>query len=146
MAAQTITVKLDDDGDMSVIPIAFDPKAVFGKVRAPVKVTLKGYTYRSTIFSMGGKVFIPLRRSHREAAGITGSETLKVRIEADTEKRAVTVPAPLQKLLDGNQRAATKWATLSYTAQREHAEAITGAKKPETLERRLEKIAAALKA
>jgi hypothetical protein len=26
---------------------------VFGKVRAPVKVTVDGYTYRSTVASMG---------------------------------------------------------------------------------------------
>ncbi len=33
---------------MCSIPLTFDPKSVFGKVRAPVKVTLNGYTYRST--------------------------------------------------------------------------------------------------
>lgn len=36
------------------VPVPFDPKAVFGKVRAPVNVTLNGYTYRSTIALMGG--------------------------------------------------------------------------------------------
>lgn len=35
------------------IPVPFDPKLVFGKVRAPVVVTLNGYSYRSTIASMG---------------------------------------------------------------------------------------------
>lgn len=30
------------DGSMCYIPLTFDPKAVFGKVRAPVKVTLNG--------------------------------------------------------------------------------------------------------
>ena len=32
------------DGSMCHIPLTFDPREVFGKVRAPVKVTLNGYT------------------------------------------------------------------------------------------------------
>ena len=32
------------DGPACFIPLPFNPKAVFGKVRAPVKVTLNGYT------------------------------------------------------------------------------------------------------
>jgi hypothetical protein len=52
-------------------------------VRAPVKVTLNGYTYRSTITAMGGTVCIPLRKSYREAAGLEGGERLAVRIELD---------------------------------------------------------------
>jgi hypothetical protein len=44
-------------------PVPFD--AVFGKVRTPVRVTLNGYTYRSTIAARGGPPGIPLRRSHQ---------------------------------------------------------------------------------
>jgi hypothetical protein len=50
---------------------------VFGKVRAPVKVTLNGYTYRSTIATMGGPPCVPLRKSNREAAGLEGGETIE---------------------------------------------------------------------
>ena len=78
---------------MCFIPVTFDPKKVFGKVRAPVKVTLNGYTYRSTIAAMGGPPCIPLRRSNREAAGLEGHETVQVRLELDTETREVKPPA-----------------------------------------------------
>jgi hypothetical protein len=47
MSSQTITVQIYRDGAICFIPVPFDPKAVFGRVRAPVKVTLNGYTYRS---------------------------------------------------------------------------------------------------
>src|SRR6476659_1582768 len=87
------------DGTMCAIPVPFDPKDVFGKVRAPVKVTLNGYTYRSTIAAMGGPPFIPLRRSNREAAGLEGTETLDVQLDLDTEARTVTPPADLVKAL-----------------------------------------------
>jgi len=64
--ARTVTVTLLHDGSMCAVPVPFDPKAVFGKVRAPVKVTLNGYTFNSTIASMGGVACIPFRRGQRE--------------------------------------------------------------------------------
>ena len=69
MTAKTVTVEIYRDRAICFIPVPFDPKAVFGKVRAPIKVTLNGYTYRNTISAIGGGVTcIPLRKSHREAA------------------------------------------------------------------------------
>jgi hypothetical protein len=130
------------DGSMCFIPVAFDPKAVFGKVRVPVKVTVNGYTYRSTIAQMGDGPCVPLRRSHREAAGLEGGETLPVTLELDTEKREVKPPSDLVKALRAVPRAWDRWRELSYSHQREHVEAIEEAKKPETRARR---IAAAVK-
>src|SRR4029078_8664071 len=65
MPGKTYTTTLQ----LHAIPVPFDPKDTFGRVRAPVKVTLNGYTYRSTIAAMGGPPLIPFRRSHCEAAG-----------------------------------------------------------------------------
>src|SRR5215470_11222739 len=87
--SKTFRITLLREGAMSAIPIPFDPAEVFGKVRAPVKVTLNGYTFRSTIAKMGGEIFIPLRTSNREAAGVQGTETLPVTLELDEEKRKV---------------------------------------------------------
>ena len=119
-------------------PVTFDPKPVFGKTRAPVKVTLNGYTYRSTISTIGGPPCIPLRKSNREAAGLEGGETITVRLELDTEKREVTPPADFVKALQA-AGAYEGWRGLSFTHQREHVEAIVGAKKPETRARRIER-------
>ena len=44
MISTTFTTTIVRDGSMCFIPLTFDPKTVFGKVRAPVKVTLNGYT------------------------------------------------------------------------------------------------------
>lgn len=119
------------------IPLPFDPKATFGKVRAPVKVTLNGYSYRSTIAVMGGPPFIPLRKRNREAAGVEGGETLPITVELDTEERVVKAPADFVKALKGTPLAWDRWQELSYTHQREHVEAIEGAKAPETRARRI---------
>lgn len=123
---------------MCFVPVPFDPKPVFGKVRAPVKVTLNGYTYRSTIASMGEGPCLPLRRSNREAAGLEGGETLKVTLELDTAKREVTPPPDLVRALKAAPTAWDRWREMSYTHQREYVEAILEAKRPETRARRVE--------
>ena len=64
MIARTYTTTIVRDDPMCIIPVPFDPKPVFGAVRAPVRVTLNGYTFRSTISNMGGPFCIPFRRSH----------------------------------------------------------------------------------
>jgi hypothetical protein len=125
------------DGSMCYIPVPFDPKPVFGKVRAPVVVTLNGYAYRSTIAPMGGTVCIPLRRSNREAAGLEGGETLTVQLALDSEKREVEPPRDLVAALRAAPPAWDRWRELSYTHQREHVEAIEQAVKPETRARRI---------
>ena len=138
MISKTFEVKIVREGQMCFIPLTFDPENVFGKVRAPVKVTLNGYTYRSTVAAMGGPPFIPLRRSNREAAGLEGNETLEVRLDLDTEKREVKLPADFVKALKAAPPAWERWEELSYTHQREYVEALAEAKKPETRVRRLE--------
>ena len=136
-ASATFKATIVRDGGICYIPLTFDPKPVFGKVRAPVKVTINGYTYRSTIAAMGGPPCIPLRASNREAAGIEGGETLDVRLELDTEPRTVSPPADLVKALKAAPPAWQRWQELSYTHQREYAEAVEEAKKPETRARRI---------
>jgi hypothetical protein len=124
-------------GPAGYIELPFDPKEAFGKVRAPVKVTLNGYTFRTTIAAMGGPPCIGMRTSYREEAGLAGGERIEVRVELDTEERVVTPPADLVKALKAAPPAWQRWGELSYSHQREHAEAVEGAKKPETRERRI---------
>jgi hypothetical protein len=138
MTARVVKVKIVREGSMCFVPVPFDPKAVFGKVRAPVKVTINGYTYRSTIASMGGTVCIPLRKSNREAAGLEGGETVDVKIELDTEKREIKPPKDLIKALKASPPAWDRWQELSFTHQKEYADAIEEARKPETRAHRIE--------
>ena len=142
---KTIKTTVVRDGSSCFIPVTFDPRAVFGKVRAPVKVTLNGYTFRSTIASMGNGPCLPLRRSNREAAGLEGGETLDVTLELDLEKREVTPPADLTRALEAAPPAWTRFRALSYTHQREHVEAVEQAKKPETRIKRIAAIVGQLK-
>ena len=142
MTSKTFRAKIVREGSMCFIPLTFDPKPVFGKVRAPVKVTLNGYTYRSTIAAMGGPPCIPLRKSNREAAGLQGGETITIRLDLDSDKREVKPPSDLLRALKAIPSGLDRWQALSYTHQREHVQAIEDARKPETRDRR---VAAAIK-
>jgi hypothetical protein len=133
---KTFKAKVVVDGSMCAIPLPFDPKSEFGKVRAPVKVTINNYTWRSTIAAMGGPACIPFRASNREAAGVSDGDTVTVRVELDTDARVVTAPSDLLRALKA-AGATDRWKALSYTHQREHVEAIEEAKKPETRARRI---------
>ncbi|MGN6268323.1 MAG: YdeI/OmpD-associated family protein [Sphingomonas sp.] len=129
----TFTCTLADEG---AIPIDFDQRTVFGQARPPVIVTLGGHSYRSTIAIMGGVTFVPLRKSNREAAGVVGGQTIEVTLTLDTAPRTVEVPEALAEALDvaGGRGG---WDRLSYTAQREQAEAVESAKRPETRKKRI---------
>lgn len=141
---RTYTTTIVHEGSMCAIPVPFDPKQAFGKVRAPVKVTIRGYAYCSTIARMGGADWIPLRRSHREAAGVEGGEQVTVTLELDTSKRQVQPAADFVAAMKGDGAAWERWQELSYTHQREHHEHIEEAKKTETRERRIRKVVEAL--
>jgi hypothetical protein len=138
MSSKTFRATIFREGSMCFIPLGFDPKVEFGRVRAPVRVTLNGYSYRSTIAAMGGPPCIPLRKSNREAAGLEGGETIEVRVDLDTDKREVKPPADFVKALKAAPSAWERWRALSYSHQREHVEAIEQAKKPGTRSRRID--------
>jgi uncharacterized protein YdeI (YjbR/CyaY-like superfamily) len=86
---------------------------------------------------MGGERFVPLRTSHREAAGVSAGERVRVTLTRDDEPRVVAVPKDLAAALR-KAGATAAWKRLSFTHQREHVEAILGAKKVETRARRVE--------
>jgi hypothetical protein len=145
-ASKTIRVRIVRNGSICYIPLAFDPREVFGKLRAPVKVTLNGYTFRSTIAAMGGPPCVPFRRSNREAAGLEGNEVLDVRFDLDDAPRVVKPPADFVKALKNAPPAWDRWRELSFSHQREYADAVAGAVKPETRARRISGAVRAIRA
>ena len=137
VAAKAFRATIVREGPAYAVGLPFDPKAVFGQVRAPVKVTVNGYTFRTRIVAMGGPPRIAFRKDHREAAGVDLGATVQVHVELDTEERVVRPPADLVKALKGAPPAWDRWQELSYTHQREHVEAIEEAKAADTRTRRI---------
>ena len=84
-----------------------------------------------------------MRKSNREAAGLEGGETIEVPLDLDTDERVIKPPADFAKALKAMPPAWERWRELSYSHQREHVEAIEGAKAPETRARRIDRAARA---
>ena len=100
--------------------------------RAAVVVTINGYTYRSTIGSMGGVAKIPVSSAVRTAAGVSAGDTLDVELVVDDAPREVSVPDDLAAALADAPEARDFFAHLSYSHKHAYVNWIEQAKKPET--------------
>ncbi|MEP6696051.1 MAG: YdeI/OmpD-associated family protein [Pseudonocardiales bacterium] len=105
--------------------------------RPPVRVTIAGHTYRSTVAVMGGVHLVGVSAEHRAAAGVAAGDEVDVELVLDTEPREVSVPADLAAALDADPAARQAFDALSYSNRLRYALAVGAAKKPETRERRL---------
>jgi hypothetical protein len=109
-----------------------------GRRRVPVVATINGYAYRTTICDMGSGPCIGVRRSVREAAGVAFGDRITVTLAFDNEERTVEVPAFFAKAMTKAERAS--FDALSYSHRKEYVDWLVDAKKPETRERRVEKV------
>lgn len=117
-----------------------DVVAALGQSKKPaVRVTINGYTYRSTVATMGGRFMLPVSAEVRAGAGVSAGEEIEVSVEPDTEPREVTVPPDFMDALNNNAQAKSAFEKLSYSNKRQHILAIEGAKTDETRQRRIEK-------
>ncbi len=136
----TFTVTLERAGKTATgmeVPEEVVVRLDAGK-RPPVKVTIGGYSYRSTIAVMAGRFMLGVSMEHRAGAGVAAGDTVEVTLELDTEVRTVDVPPDLAAALDSaGARAAFDRLALSH--RKEHVRAVEEAKKPETRKRRIDK-------
>ena len=119
--------------------------ALGDKKRVPVTVTLNGVSYRSTIAVYGGKFYLPARKEIRDAAKLAPGKRAHVTLEADTAARSVAVPSDLAHAL-ASAKLRPAFDALSFTRRKEHVEAVTGAKRPETRDARIAKVVTSLRA
>jgi hypothetical protein len=107
--------------------------------RPPVRVTIGGHTYRSSVAVMGGQFMLPVSAENRAAAGVTAGDEVDVDITLDTEPRAVSVPPDLADALTQDPDAKRSFDGLPYSHQQRHVLSITDAKTPQTRQRRIAK-------
>lgn len=118
--------------------------ALGGNKRAPLKVTIKDYTYQSTATGMDGKTLVVFPTKDRQASGVAAGDRVMVTLELDSGYRQVDVPTELKVALE----EAGLWQTfydLNYSTRKEFARGVREAKAEETKARRVEKVIAALK-
>ena len=118
--------------------LPFDTREVWGKAKVPVKVTINGYTWRSTVGNRGGIQYIVVNAEARRRAGVKAGDFVNIMLEPDSEKREIEIPLPLKKALGA--KLTQKLNNLSFTHKKEFIVWYSEAKKEDTRARRLEKM------
>ena len=118
--------------------LPFDTRDVWGKAKVPVKVTINGYTWRSTVGNRGGQQYIVVNTEARRSAGVKAGDVVTIAIEPDTEKREIETPMALRRAL--GKKLTQKLDALSFTHKKEFIVWYSGAKMEDTRARRVEKM------
>jgi Bacteriocin-protection, YdeI or OmpD-Associated/Domain of unknown function (DUF1905) len=113
--------------------------ALGGGNRPPVRVTLAGYSYQTTVARMRGTFMFPVSAAVREASGVAAGDEVDVEIELDIAPRELTIPAELANALAKHPAAQEAFEKLSYTNRKRHVLAVESAKTDETRQRRIAK-------
>jgi Bacteriocin-protection, YdeI or OmpD-Associated/Domain of unknown function (DUF1905) len=127
------------------VELPFDVKERFGRARAPVRGTVDGAAFRTTVAVYGGRCYVGFTKELRDRAGIAIGDEVDVALELDREPRTVDVPPELTAALEKDSEARTAFEDLSYTHRSEYARWIAEAKRDDTRERRIEKAIAMLR-
>ena len=107
--------------------------------RPRVRVTIRDYTYRSTVAPMGGRFMLPVSAEVRQNAGVAAGDAVEVDLEPDTAPREVTVPPDFAAALDQDEDAKRVFSGLSYSKKQWHVLSIEGARTADTRQRRIQK-------
>jgi hypothetical protein len=128
--------------------IAVPPEmvAALGPTRRPaVRVTINGYTYRSTVAVLGGRFMVGVSNEVRSRAGVAAGEDVDVEMELDTAPREVTVPPVLARELARDAAARSAFEALSYSRKRLLVDPVANAKTDETRDRNVAKAMSSLR-
>jgi hypothetical protein len=114
--------------------------ADLGSTKRPaVRVTLKKYTYRTTVAPMGGTFMIGVSAEVREQAGVKAGDQVDVDLTLDTQPRSVEVPVDFAKVLKREPAARRLFEGLSYSKKQLLVRPIAVGKTPETRQRNIDK-------
>ena len=123
----------------------FDVEKTFGtRGRIPIAGTINGFAFRSSFMPMDGRHLVCVNKQMQTGAKVKPGDTAKFVIQRDDQPREVEIPPALKTALGKNPAAKAAFGALSYTQRKEYADLIRSAKQKETVQRRLDKVLAAL--
>lgn len=128
-------------GVVAAITPPVDVPQFFGtRGRVPVRGTINGFSFRSSLMPMGGCHMMPVNKALCQGARAQPGDTVDVVMEQDEEVRDIEPPAELRKELAKNKKAQERWEKLAFTHKKEMAISISSAKQDKTKKRRLAKV------
>jgi Domain of unknown function (DUF1905)/Bacteriocin-protection, YdeI or OmpD-Associated len=125
-------------GVVAAITPPVDVPQFFGtRGRVPVRGTINGFPFRSSLMPCGGPHMMPVNQALCRGAGAKPGDMVEVVLERDDEVRTVEPPAQLKKELAKSKKAQERWEKLAFTHKKEMANCILEAKQEKTQKRRL---------
>lgn len=129
-----------------VIDIPFDVKKAFGSgARIPVKGTVNGFDFRTSLFPIGkGQHFMMLNKKMQRGANVDIGDKIDVVIEPDREERTIEMPEVLKQALSEEKVLLKYFKKFSYSMQKYIVDWTTEPKSGEAQQRRAEQMAEVL--
>ena len=128
----------DARGAATFITLPFDVKAIFGRARCPVRVTINDHTWRTTTQVYGDGYQIVVNADARTAASVEAGDSVRVQVKKDDTVRTTEVPPELAVRLRTDAEAKDAFEALAPSHRREYARWVGEAKLPQTRVRRAE--------
>jgi len=113
--------------------------------KPPVRVTINGKTYRSTIASRGERYMVGVSAENRQLTGVAAGDEVEIELTLDTEPREVTVPPDLADALTADTEAKRFFEGLTFSQKQWYVLPISQARKTDTRARRVVKAIAMLR-
>ena len=138
--------KLEARGPAGALVLTDEEVTVLGGgKRAAVRVRVGDREAKLRLAVMGGENLIGMSKAARAELGVDIGDELAVAITLDEAPREVTVPDELRAALSSDSAAGAAFEALPYTARKEFAVWVDGAKRAETRAKRVDETLAMLR-
>lgn len=107
--------------------------------RAPLKVTINGYTFQTTATGVDGKCMIPFALKDREGSKTKALDEIEITLELDSGFREVELHPELATALTASKLRET-FDSLTYSKRKEFSRQVNEAKADETRAKRITKV------
>jgi len=135
-----------EGSSVAALSAPFDVMEKFGTTaRVPVRGTINGFAFRSSLMPMGGCHYMVVNKTMRAGANAKAGDVVYVVMKRDVEERTVEAPPELKRELAKSKKALQRWEAMSFSNKKEMAISIREVKQEETKKRRLAKVMQLLK-
>jgi len=143
--AERFEGRLEQHGSGTLLEVPFDVRAVFGKARSPVRGTVNGHPFRTTVAVYGGRYFLGFPARDPRRGRVRRRRPALDRAGAGRRAAHGRGPAGAGGGARREPEAKAVFDGLSHTHRREYVEWVSGAKREETRRTRLERAVAMLR-
>ncbi len=143
---ETDLVRPEGVGTWTFAPIPFNLAKELGtRGRIRVRGTVDGEFFACSLMPAGGgRHFIVVKKSVRDAIGKQDGDTVTIEMDLDSKPVIVPVPSDLVRALKVDRKAREYFDNLAPSHKKNYVAWIEGAKKPETRRSRVNKAVAML--